>query len=72
MKYTEIDDLVQGLLKEKADIPVHKKDDKFEEKKHELSPQKPAKKKKLELVSFVGEINIGKGIVKLIRSRLLF
>lgn len=67
--YTDIDDLVQGLLKERTDIPIPKKEDKAEERKHEISsPPKPAKKKKMEMVSFVGEINIGKGIVKLIEE----
>ena len=74
-KTQDIDSLVEQILAEKRPESL-RKDPKIEESRKEssLSPQKfSAKpKKKLELVSFVGEVNIGKGIIVAIILSLIY
>lgn len=55
--------MAEGPTKKAEPAPTHKHEEKKEA--HSLSPQKPAPKpkKKLELVSFVGEINICKELI---------
>ena len=67
-KTHDIDSLVEQILaegKSKPSPPPKSKIDEPSKETHSLSPQKfaPKPKKKLELVSFVGEINISKELI---------
>jgi len=63
-KAHDIDSLVEQILSEKRPEHVEKKPKPEEgHKESSVSPQKTQSKRKLELVSFVGEVNIGKEII---------